>query len=273
MKTITFINQKGGVAKTTSALAVGAGLRRRGFRVLFVDLDSQQNLSYALGVSNAPVTILEVLLGQLAPSSAILPQDLLAGSPGLSAADVLLSQVGKEFRLRESLQSLSDAYDFCIIDVPPSLGVLTVNALTCADYCIIPAQADAFSLAGIGQLASTIDAVRRYTNPGLRLLGILLTRFNGRTNLSRELLNMMSDVASQLHTALFEARIRECNVLREAQALQQSDIFEYAPKSNAAADYGNLIEKFNQTDGTTDEYHSYEYQFSDAVKTGYTSEL
>ena len=131
-------------------------------------------------------------------------------------------------------------YDYCIVDTPPALGILTVNALTAATGAIIPAQADIFSLQGISQLGGTLDAVKKYCNPDLSVMGILLTRYNDRAVIGREAAEMTERTAGQLGTELFTARIRECTAIKEAQARRQS-IYSYAPKSNAAADYAALV--------------------------------
>ena len=245
MKTVAVINQKGGVGKTTTALALGAGLETRGRRVLFVDLDPQGNLSYALGAEGGVPGVWAMLERpgaapgvQAAPGGAV-----IAASPALAGADAVLTATGKEYRLREALTPLSGDYDYAVIDTPPALGVLTVNALTAAAGLIIPAQADVFSLQGIGQLSLTIDAVRQYCNPGLKILGLLLTRHNPRSVISRDLAEVMRDTARRLDTRLFKTAVREAVAVREAQA-ERRGLFHYAPKSNAALDYQAFVDEF-----------------------------
>lgn len=243
MTTLAIINQKGGVGKSTTALAIGAGLLLKGYKVLFVDLDAQGNLSYSLGADMQGHNVLSVLQGKAKAVNSVqtTPEgDILASTPGLAAADTLLIGTGKEYRLQEALEPLQSRYDYIIIDTPPALGVLTVNALTACTGAIIPAQADIFSLQGIGQLNSTIEAVKKYTNPALRIEGIVLTRFNARAIISREIAEMLEGLADQLHTRLYQTAIRECTALKEAQATQQS-IFRYAPRSNASKDYKDLL--------------------------------
>jgi chromosome partitioning protein len=245
MQTIAVINQKGGVGKSTTALALGAGLTLRGYRVLFIDLDAQGNLTYALGEESRGITVME-LLQQVNHTQEALRQtsqgDLIASSPALSGADATITTTGKEYRLKEALEPLQGQYDYCIIDTPPALGILTVNALTACNGVIVPAQADIFSLQGISHLNDTIETVRRYCNPALSIMGIVLTRYTPRTIISREVAEMMEDVAAQLDTRLYSAKIREVTALKEAQATRQS-IFEYAPRSNATADYNALIDE------------------------------
>ena len=243
MKTIAVINQKGGVGKSTTALALGAGLILKGYRVLYIDLDAQGNISYslgantegynALGVLQRPETVKEEI--QHTPNG-----DIIASSPALAGADTLLTQTGKEYRLKEALEIVAGSYDYCIVDTPPALGILTVNALTAAAGAIIPAQADPYSLQGIAQLNSTAQTVKKYCNPSLSIMGIVITRFNGRAIIRREVAEMLEQIAAQLHTKLYKSRIRECTALVEAQAVKQS-IYKYAPRSNAAADYKALV--------------------------------
>lgn len=248
MQIIAITNQKGGVAKTTTTLAIGAGLARKGRKVLFVDLDAQTNLSYVMEADATGLTgrtSLDVMEGRASASDAIQHTrhgDIIAASPALAGADAVLTQVGKEYRLKEALEPLAPMYDFILLDTPPALGILTVNALTACNGCIIPAQADIYSLQGISQLHNTLQTVKKYCNPSLKVLGILLTRFNSRAIISREAADMIGQAAEQMGSRLYTARIRECTAIKEAQACRE-DIFTYAPHSNAAADYAALIDE------------------------------
>lgn len=246
MKTYAIINQKGGVGKSTTAHAIGAGLARAGHAVLYVDLDAQGNLSFSMGAdAKAAQNALSVLLEpstmkdaiQAAPGGAILPS-----SPFLATADAALTETGKEYRLKEALEAVQGEYAFCIVDTPPALGVLTINALTACSSCIIPAQADVFSLQGVLQLAGTIGSVRRYCNPGLEVDGLLLTRYNPRAVLARDMAALAQKTAEQMGSRVYQAAIRECTALKEAQAMKQ-DIFTYSPRSNAATDYAALVDE------------------------------
>ena len=240
------MNRKGGVGKTATAQALGAGLIRKGFKALFVDLDSQHNLSFGLGAATDGITSYEMLTGEAPAERAIqeTPQgDIIAGCGALAGADAVITGTGKEYRLREALEALSGRYDYAILDTPAALGTLTVNALTAAGSAIIPVQADIYSLQGIGQLAQTVEAVRKYCNRALSIRGILITRFNGRAILSRDMQSNLEEAARQLKTRLYSTPIRECISIKEAQA-QQLDIFSYAPRSNAAKDYEAFISEF-----------------------------
>ncbi len=246
MEIIAIINQKGGVGKSTTAEAIGAGIALKGFRVLYIDLDAQKNLSYTLGSKPQGVTSLEVLLGEATAQEAIQKAmqgvDLIPASVGLVGADTTIASVGKEYRLKEALDAIKDRYDYIIIDTPPALGILTINALTACTGVIIPAQADIYSLQGISQLNITIQTIKKYTNHAIRVLGIILTRYNARTIISREVADMIEEIAGQVGTKLYRTKIRECTALKEAQA-RRENIYTYAPKSNAAKDYTALIDE------------------------------
>jgi chromosome partitioning protein len=244
MKIISITNQKGGVGKSTTAHALGSGLTLRGYRTLFVDLDPQGNLSFTAGANTAEgYNALGILQRPETTKAEIqhLPGgDIVASSPALASADTIITTTGKEYRLREALETVAGQYDYCIIDTPPALGILTINALTASGGVIIPAQADIYSLQGLAQLHATIETVRRYCNPALSILGIVLTRYNARSIIRREVAEMLDTTARTLSTRLYRTNVRECIALVEAQATKQS-IFNYAPKSNGAIDYNNLL--------------------------------
>lgn len=246
--TISIINQKGGVGKSTTASAIGCGLARKGKKVLFVDLDSQGNLSSTLQADCTGLTGIssyEVLTGITTAENAIQKTSqghIIASSPALAGADLVLTQVGKEYRLKQALNGLEGMYDYVIIDTPPALGILTVNALTASNKCIIPAQPAPYSLDGIKQLYSTIQTIWKYTNKDLQIAGILLTRYSSRAVINREIAQMLEQSAKEMGSKLFNVKIRECISIKEAQAMKQ-DIFTYAPRCNASIDYKALVEE------------------------------
>lgn len=247
-KIITIANRKGGVGKTATAHALGAGLRRRGYRVLFVDLDSQCNLTDALGVDvkGVEASSLDVLEGSSTASEAIISTeggDILPASPSLATSDKRIDGVGKEHRLKEALQSLGRKYDYIVIDTPPALGVLTVNALTASNSVIITAQADLYSLQGIEQLYGTIGAVKHFANKKLTIEGILLTRYAGRSVISKDMRDNLEELSRAIGTKVFKTPIRECVAIREAQAMH-TDIYTYSRKSNASKDYEAFLDEF-----------------------------
>jgi len=249
MAHITVIaNQKGGVGKSTTASVMADGLMRKNKRVLLIDMDAQGNTSLSFGAKLNLPSVYDVLTKQCDAFAAVQPginrPDVIASNKKLARLDIELVSIGKEFHLKEQLEPLSFKYDFIIIDTPPALGVLTVNALTAANTVLMPAQADIYSIQGIGQLAETIKAIRTYTNPGLTLAGILLTRHNARNVISRDMADSAQVIATQVGTFLYDTVIREAVAIRESQAIQQS-IFDYAPKSNAAIDYMTFIDEYN----------------------------
>lgn len=246
MEVVAIVNRKGGVGKTATAQALGAGLARKKKKVLYIDLDSQTNLSYGLGADAAGLNSMDVLLGEATAQEAIqhTPQgDVIAGSEALAGADAAIDGTGKEYRLKEAIDGLQ--YDYIIIDTPAQLGTLTVNALTAANSVVIPVQAEVYSLQGIGQLSKTIEAVKKYCNRDLYIRGILITRYNGRAVISKDMQSNLKDAAEQLKTRLYSTPIRECVSIKEAQAIQQ-DIYTYAPRSNAAKDYEAFIKEFTE---------------------------
>lgn len=244
---ISVINQKGGVGKTTTATAVAGGLKLNGHRVLAVDLDSQCNLSYIYRADSSSGTVFDMLTGKITPEKAIQKTelrdtlgDVIAGDKRLARAETIINGDGREYLFSRALQSVKENYDFIVIDTPPALGLLSISALTASTSAIIPAQADVFSIDAIAQLSETIKAVRENTNKYLKILGIVLTRHNKRSTISRNATSLMSKIASQMETRLFDSQIRECTAIKEAQA-KRSDIFSYAPRSNAAKDYRSLV--------------------------------
>ena len=243
MKTIAIINQKGGVGKSTTAAQLASGLSLKGYKTLSIDLDAQGNLTYSFGASTDGATALGVLTGEVKTADAIQHTeqgDIIPANKALSGADAFISDTGKEYRLKEALEHISGQYDYCIIDTPPALGILTVNALTACDSVVIPAQADIYSLQGIEQLAETIKPVKKYCNPALTIEGILLTRYSPRSVLSRDIADLAGQLAEKLGTKLITATIREAVAVKEAQINQQS-LYTYAPKAKVTEDYTAFV--------------------------------
>ena len=248
MQTITIFNQKGGVSKTTTTAALCSGLSAKGYKVLAVDMDAQENLTI---ISDAQTekgrpTILDVLTRTATAEEAIIPAnkyDIIPATERLANASNVITSTGKEYRLKEALKPIADKYDYAIIDCPPALDILTIAALTASNSCIIPAQADYLTLKAIDQLAGTIQDIQTYTNQELKVNGILITRHNARTILAGNIINEIEKQAEALHTSVYKAKIRECVAVREAQLLRQ-DIFTYAKYSNAALDYMAFIDEF-----------------------------
>lgn len=249
MKIITLANQKGGVAKTTTSSALAAGLSNRGNKVLAIDLDPQSNFSLSCGVDvlSFESTLYNVFKGECDATSIItetsLGYDLMPGGLHLAGADMEFVQLGREKMLVKALSKIRDLYNYIIVDTPPTLGILTANALIATDYLIVPMAADIYSLQGLSQLSGFIQNVYENGNPDLKIAGLLITKYNGRQNLSKALLEQIENAADQLGTKVFKSRIRESVAVREA-ALLQSDIFKEAPKANATLDYNSFIDEF-----------------------------
>lgn len=238
-------NQKGGVGKTTTSHALAAGFAAKGKKVLLIDADPQANLSLSVGADISKATIYDVLRGKVSVTDSLQhlgDLDVIPSNILLSGADMEFTKTGREFLLKEVLDPVKGNYDFVVIDSPPSLGILTVNSLTASDKVIIPMTADIFALQGMDQLGTTIQQVRKWTNPNLTIAGILLTKHSNRTILSRDLAEMIELTAQSMGTKVFDTKIREGIAMREAQT-QQTDIFEYAPKSNPGMDYALLIDE------------------------------
>ncbi len=240
---IAFTNQKGGVGKTTTAAAFCGVLAEKGKRVLAIDLDPQGNLSFTLGANDDSVTIHDVLLDKVPVSEAIQTTDNCDVIPSnilLSGLELELKSVGREVILKNKLHFISKFYDYIIIDTPPALGVLTINAYTACDDIIIPMTAEILSLQGVSQLKDTIIAVKKYYNANLVVKGIILTRCNQRTVLSKEVQELASVVATQLGSKVLKRKISVGVSVAESPAHQMS-IVKYDPKSKPAKDYVSVV--------------------------------
>ena len=242
----TITNQKGGVGKTTTAAALLSCLSQRGARVLGVDLDPQGSLGFSMGLDiEHCATIYDVFRGVAEPADVICSTDVCDVLPSnilLSAAEMEFNKPGREFLLKAALSKVADGYDYILIDTPPALNILTVNAYVASDSLIIPMAPEVLSLLGVSQIKETIESVRSYYNSRLQVLGILLNRYNGRLNLSREMLELAQEIARQLNTRVFDSKIRSSVSVAEAPAHGQS-INDYAPRSKPALDFAALCEE------------------------------
>jgi chromosome partitioning protein len=246
---ISITNQKGGVGKTTTSQSMAIGLNKKGYKVLLIDLDPQANLSYSLGANTEQSTIYEVLKKEIEIKESIQNTesvDIIPSNILLSGAELEFTKTGREYLLKEVLNSIKSMYDYIIIDTPPALSILTVNAFTASNKLIIPMGADVFSLQGAGQLNNTINQVKRYCNNDLKVAGILLTRYNPRTILSKDITStIQKNIAVQLETQVFNSYIRSSVSIQEAQT-QQANILEYAPSATAQVDYAKFVDEFIQ---------------------------
>lgn len=247
-KRITLANQKGGVAKTTTSLALAAGLSNRGYHVLGIDLDPQSNFSLSSGIDTVDLeeTLYDVFKKNASINDILLTSslgyDVLPGGLSLAGADMDFTQTGREYMLREALEALNKAYDYIIIDTPPTLGILTTNAMAASDSVIVPMAADLYSIQGLSQLNGLISNVRKYCNKNLKLAGLLITKYHGNQNISKAVSEKIAQIAQELNTRVFTTKIRESVAIRESQLLQ-SDIFKDAPRANATVDYADFIDE------------------------------
>ncbi len=258
MRKVAVINQKGGVGKTTTAVNLSAALAQQGKRVCVIDLDPQAHASLHLGISvvDHQTNIYDVLCGDamladarrwVTPNLAVVPANL-----DLAAAELeLAGEVGREVILRDKMELDNEEFDYVILDCPPSLGVLTLNALTSVDEVFLPLQPHFLALHGLSKLLRTIEIVAKRLNPGLRLSGVVLCMFESSTRLAAEVTRDVDDflrLQSSSSTVwagakFFSTRIRRNIRLAEAPSFGQS-IFDYAPASNGAEDYRLLAREF-----------------------------
>lgn len=244
---VTVTNQKGGVGKTTTAAALASGASKLlGRKSLAIDLDPQCNLSFSFGaeVGDGTLSAKDALDGSVAVADCIQrveQGDIVPSTLALAGADRQYTDMGASYRLREAIADARDGYDLIVVDTPPTLGILTLMALTASDGVVVPLCADAYSIQAVGQLLETIQTVRKYSNPELDVLGYLVTRFDGRSNASHEYRNLIGQVSEQSGIPLFSTTIREGVAVREAAGSGRS-LFD--AKSRQSDDYGSFISEF-----------------------------
>jgi chromosome partitioning protein len=250
---IACANQKGGVGKTTTVVSLASYLARSGCRVLILDLDPQGNASSGVGLGSREVdrSIYPVLVGNGDLQDLIIPAAIeglfiIPSSRDLAGAEVeLVPMAGRERRLARALATVKPDYDYVLMDCPPSLGLLTVNALTAADSVLIPIQCEYYALEGLGQLMSTIDLVRSHLNPQLAVKGVVLTMFDARTTLSSD---VSAEVRRHMGHQVFETQIPRSVRLAEAPSYGRP-ISEYSPASRGALAYAALASELLVRDG------------------------
>jgi chromosome partitioning protein len=246
-KIIAVINQKGGVGKSTTAINLAAALGERNKQVLLIDLDPQGNSSSGLGIEKSHIEncIYDVLLNEVPVQDAIIPDvteglDLLPATINLAGAEVeLVSAMARENRLKDSVGSLRGKYDYILIDCPPSLGLLTVNALVAADKLLIPIQSEFYALEGVTKLLDSMKRVKSMLNPSLDIFGVLITMYDKRTTLSRQ---VEEEVRNYFGKTVFDVVIPRSVKLSEAPSYGQP-ITEYDPSGKGAKSYIKLAEE------------------------------
>jgi len=247
MPVIAVINQKGGVGKTTSVVNLGAGLAQLDKRVLVIDLDPQAHLTYSLGIQAHELdrTIYNVFKGEASLGETFIACNglhLVPSSLDLSGAEMEFAvEAGREFLLRESLES-STGFDFVLLDCPPSLGLLSLNALTSADEVYIALQTEFLALQGLSKLLETVEKIKQRLNRHLEVTGIIATRYDGRKVLNQE---VAEKIRKHFGGKVFKTFIRENISLAEAPSFGRS-IFEYKPRSRGAEDYMSLCREILQ---------------------------
>lgn len=235
-KVISISNHKGGVGKTTSAINIGAGLNKLGKKILLIDLDPQANLSQSLRLTSPGLNIYGAIRGEykLQPVEILKGLDVIPSTLDLSGAEVEMSGANnREYILRELIEPLRGRYDYILIDNPPSLGLLTINALTASQEVLIPLQAQYLALQGLTKLLEVIDKIKKRLNRELRVGGIFITQYDSRKILNRD---VVSTIEAHFKGEVFKTRIRDNVALAEAPT-QGLDIFRYSPKSYGAEDY------------------------------------
>ena len=240
-RVVAFANQKGGVAKTTTTLSIGAALAEMGKAVLAVDLDPQAALTYSLGVDPDALaeTVNDVLVRRLPVEKVIVSReiDLVPANIDLAGAEaILLAKTGREYALERALRDVSETYDYVVIDCPPSLGILTINGLTAAGEVVIPLQCEALSHRGVGQLVETLGDIRHFTNPNLVITGVIPTMYDGRSRHARQVL---ADVGSRYDLQVLDPPVRKS--IRFAEASQAGlSLLSFAPTHPGAEAYRQL---------------------------------
>ncbi len=244
-KCIVFVNQKGGVGKTTSAINIGAYIALAGKKVVLVDFDSQGNMSSGVGVSNDKPTVYELLAGQVEAEQAVkhttIPNlDAISAGIDLSGAAIeLVNQENREYFLKNALEPLKSKYDYILIDCPPSLGLLTLNGLAAADSVLIPMQCEYFALEGITLLLQTVKNVQEKVNPNLRIGGIFFTMYDSRTRLAQD---VVMQVKAYFKDLVFNTIIPRNVRLSEAPS-HGLPVCKYDPDCVGAKSYEKLAEE------------------------------
>lgn len=242
MEIISVSNVKGGVGKTTTAAALSAGLASKGYKTLMIDSDPQTNLTMCFmqeqpegtpSLYHVYTNVNDIDGVKLEIKQNL---DLVIGDFDLCNADMQFLKAGRLKILYKAISNLKESYDFIVIDTPPNLGILSLNAFLASDHLIVPMSADSFSLKGVRLLKQTLDEIKDETDKNISIAGLLLTKYTNRTNVSKLLEKSVNSAAKLLNTKVFESRIRQATVLQESQ-IAKINLLEYAPKAPVTSDY------------------------------------
>ena len=243
MKIVALINQKGGTGKTTTTINLGSALASLGKKILLIDFDPQANLTYSFGITSTEGSITEYMQGKQVLHTLLATREKMSILPSSnSLADLelsLVNKIGRENILKDKLSGIKN-YDYIFIDCPPSLSILTVNALNAAQEVLIPVQMEILSLQGLSLLLDTIKEVKQVLNHNLRIDGIIASMYDRRRKLSKE---VMEEIEININNNVFKTVIRECVKIAEAPSFAKS-VIAYAPSSNGAKDYISLAKEF-----------------------------
>ncbi len=238
-KVIAITNHKGGVGKTTSTVNIGAGLSYMGKKILLMDIDPQANLSQSFGIEEEAANVYTAMRGfsEAKPINVLKNLDCIPSTLDLSGAELELSnEPGREYLLREIIESFRGQYDFIFIDCPPTLGLLTINALTAADEVYIPLQAHYLAMRGLTKIIEVVEKIKKRLNRKLSIEGVVITQYDSRKILNRDVASAIKEFFGE---KVFDTKIRNNIALAEAPS-SGTDIFRYSPKSHGAQDYLEL---------------------------------
>lgn len=250
-KIYTIINNKGGTGKTTTTLNLGAAMARLKKKVLLIDLDSQCNLSSALGIPHSDPHVGSLMLNSASWEEVMHSHDsmkVVPGSDKLLEFEVMInSEPGREYLLKEALEKVQNDFDYIFIDCPPSLGIYSINSLVAADHFIVPMQTENFAFIGLDKILTVADKVKKRLNPRLELTGILLIRYTSRIKFGQAVVSNIES-NTQIGKKILRTKVRQDINLMESSAFSQT-IFEYAPKSRGAEDFMQLAKEIRKLYG------------------------
>ena len=246
-KIVSLINEKGGVGKTTSTNVLAACLKHKNYKVLCVDFDPQGHLSFSFGADNRQEpTIYDVIKHKTKARYAIQHTaitDIIPANDILKSIESEFTNSGNEQLLKNCLKQISPLYDYILIDSPPELGLISVNALVASDVVLIPCLPDGYSLMGTIKVHETVSRIKQAFNPQLIIGGIFLVRYYARERLSRSVAEVLEEITQTLGVPILESKVRHSNMISDATNVRQWDVVDYCPKNKALLDYQELVDE------------------------------